>query len=127
MEDYRLDNGSVMTGEELFILLLRCFPYPGRMVDLEYTRWGARDNTQLGRGFWMLVNDLYIKHSDLLFDNLNFFAPRFPAYNQAIVDSIRRNGYPVPPRAANVVGFGDATILAVSRPTTLDGDVNTQK
>ncbi|CAM9637066.1 unnamed protein product, partial [Choristocarpus tenellus] len=79
---FRCKNGSLFTGGEGFLLLIRRLRYPGRLVDLE-EEFGI-EYSELSRLFNTVMDWVWQTYWDRIQDNLGFFAPFFPQMAAAI-------------------------------------------
>jgi len=111
----KLDNRCVIHPEEAFLIYLcRCHNYI-KLTALE-REFGIDYTILSNRCFNQISEAMVARHFHRLFDNLNFWAPRFPMYNEKI-NSKYRNMYPgenLPLHLRHVAGFEDGTRVHVS-------------
>ncbi|XP_068713526.1 uncharacterized protein [Montipora foliosa] len=104
-DSYTSHQGSVFTGMESLMILLRRLSYPNRWCDL--VRIFGRTEPELSMAFDMITNDLYARFSprltslDLVWLNPGLFS-----------DAIHRKGAPL----EQVWGFIDGTARPTARP-----------
>ncbi len=112
---YRLDSSrhSFHPEEAFLIFLNRQFALK-KLSDME-DEFGI-DYTTLSRCYNDVSHRLKLAHHNRLFDNLAFFATRFPYYNSKIVAKLAENNQVLPAANAHTCGFQDGTRLHISRP-----------
>lgn len=109
-------NGSVLSGEEVFLFGLRRLSYPSRYHDLidefggEFSVWS--------RAFHYFVNHIYNKFKHLVLNGLQHFVSEFPAFSEVLRSQLIGKGctHLVNERQFRIIGFIDNTIFATSRP-----------
>lgn len=115
----KLDNGSIIPGEKAFLFFLHRMAFPRRLVDEENIF--GREYSTASRTFKAVIKFLDHEHSHLLQDNLEYFLPKFPEYNRAILEkiSVANNGI-IPERERQTAFFLDGTKREICRPAGND-------
>ena len=107
------ENGSIFSGEEALLFLLRRMAYPGRLSD--YCQEFGRDPTQLSRLFNWAVDFLYNKFQPSLGRGAERWVPYFGALAAAV--SLKTGA---PDGRDDIVGFIDGTVRPICRPEPSD-------
>ena len=106
-EFIRANNGSVMHGEEAFLLLLYWLSFPRTLASAQ--EFYGLEYSQLSRFIRAIIRLIMDEWQHLVDDNLDFFAPRFLSYRAAIHRKyIFLHGF-VDPKFINTALFSDGT------------------
>ena len=79
------DNGSIMPGEEAFLLLLYWFSFPRTLASAQ--EFYGLEYSQISRIIRTVIQNIMFEWQYLVDDNLDFFSPRFLHYSTAILYS----------------------------------------
>jgi len=109
-------HSSKWDSEEAFLFFLARFTQTCRLTDFEEEH--GRDYSQLSRLFNAMVELVFAHTYMLLWDNLEWFVPRFNYYNQAVRDFITRqnHGFMSPNCLTNIIST-DGTRRRFCRPS----------
>jgi nuclease HARBI1 len=114
-ENIALDNGSVFTGEEIFLFGLHRYGYPSRLEDL--TIYYGRDYSQLSRAFKWFNTFIMNTWGYKICDNLEFWKPYLPGCAFSIANKLTElSGVQYDPDNFRVAMFIDCTVIATRRP-----------
>ena len=116
-------HGGIINGEEAFLIYLNRMHDYKKLTSME-EEFGI-DYTQLSKIFNQCCFLMATTHFNLLFNNLDFFRPRFQMYNDALQWKCNQIfGHGLPHRCRFVCGFQDGTRVEISRP---GGDEQVQR
>lgn len=119
----RLGNGSVLSGEEIFLFSLNRLVYPSRITDRAMSEFG-RENTVWSRAFSWFIKFVYDHHFHLLTNNLDWWLPHLDDCARAVGDLLSRNGVVFANGERNsIFGFIDDTLRRTCRPGAENNDV----
>lgn len=113
-DDIVCDNGAHCNSEEAFLIMMYRMASYQRLSDLEI-HFGL-DNSLLCRIFNATVEQVVTEKHHLLFDNIDYFVPRFGIYNSAIRSKILSQGFQLPGAAMDTALFTDGKSLRICRP-----------
>ena len=110
-----LENRGRVSPEKAFLFTLYRLHCPGNLVDMQHY-WG-KEYTQLSRIFKAMVDYIHEQHVHLIKNNIEFFVPWFPQYNEVVRRRIAaKNNGVVPEELADIAVFIDGTIRPIDRP-----------
>lgn len=101
------ENGTIIVGEEAFLMLLYWFSFP-RLLSTAQEEFGL-EYSQISRIVRTMIYTIMIEWQHLIDDNLEFFAPRFPAYCTAISNKYLALYQAVDPKYALTALLTDGT------------------
>ena len=112
-QDVICDNGSRAHCEEAFLILLFRMARPRTLVEAS-AEFGI-ENTQVCRIFNTTMQMVVMRNHLLVFDNIPYFVPRFPMYNQALRAKILSLGQTLPAAALDTALLSDGKSVEVLR------------
>ena len=108
------DNRSVCHYEEAFLIMLFRMARPRTLVEAS-EEFGI-DHSQICRIFNTIMQLVVQRNHILIFDNIAYFVPRFPIYNQALRAKITSLNLILPAAALDTALFTDGTSKEILRP-----------
>ena len=116
----RCPNRTICNGEKALLLLLYVTSFPTRLVSVQVLF--GREYSQISRIVKAVFEFIDRRWKHLIQNNIAFFVPRFPMYNQAIIRKYARmnNGAIIPRRWRNTAIFVDGTKNFINRTNPIN-------